>query len=129
MIKKIGYVLVSLMVLLQAFYAIFAYVDPESFALTRGTTLAAANDVDWVIIYASRTLFLALVVGFLLIRSRFDLLIWVSFMGTVMPITDAWLAYQTGAPTAVVVKHIATVLYLILTALVLTRVVKGEKSS
>ncbi len=113
---KIGVVLVALMVLLQAFYAVYALIDPQGFALLRGTDLYHAGDVDWVQIYASRTLFVSLVVGILLYLRQYKTLVWVALAGAVMPITDAWLAQQASAPLKVVIKHIATVAYLLITA-------------
>ncbi len=117
--EKIGFVLVLLMVVLQGFYAVYAYVDPSAFSVMRGTALVSAADSDWVKIYASRTLFVALIAGVLLYLRNYRTIALLVIVGTVMPITDAWLAYQAQAPLIVVAKHIATVLYLVLTAAVL----------
>ncbi len=117
--EKIGFVLVLLMVVLQGFYAVYAYVDPSAFSVMRGTALVSAADSDWVKIYASRTLFVALIVGVLLYLRNYRTIALLAIVGTVMPITDAWLAYQAQAPLMVVAKHVATVLYLVLTAAVL----------
>jgi hypothetical protein len=128
-LKRIGVALVSLMALLQAVYAIYAYLDPQAFALLRGTELFVPDDADWVKIYASRTMFVALIIGFLLIIREYNILVWASLFGTVMPATDAFLAYQAGAESVVVYKHVATVVYLLITFSVLKIVVKNEKSS
>ena len=103
----------------QAYFAISAYVDPAAFADSRGTTLATAADADWVRIYASRTLFIALLLGYLLLRGQFTVLKWAAILGTVMPITDAVLAYEAGATSGVVARHVATLIYLVVTAIVL----------
>ena len=66
MTRKIGIVLVGLMALLQLAYACFAFLDPGGFATLRGTQLVDFGDADWVRVYASRTLFVALIVGYLL---------------------------------------------------------------
>jgi hypothetical protein len=115
----VGFGLVLAMALLQAYFAMSAYIDPVSFALSRGTTLAVVEDADWVQIYASRTLFIALLLGYLLLRSRFSVLKWAALLGTVMPVTDALLAYQAGATSGVVARHVATLVYLLITFVVL----------
>ncbi len=122
--RKIGIVLVLLMTLLQAFYAVYAYVDPAGFSVLRDTDLTSLADADWVRIYASRTLFIALVVGLLLYLRNLKALMYVAVFGAVMPITDAWLAFQAAAPMNVVVKHLATVVYLFVTSAVLMRIVR-----
>lgn len=128
-IKIIVNVLVFLMAVLQGVYAIYAFFDPVAFSELRGTELFSASDSDWIVIYASRTLFVALVVGFLLFKKQYKLLVWISLFGTVMPITDAWLAYQAGAPSVVVYKHVATVIYLIVTLVVLKLMLRSENNA
>ena len=117
--EKVGLTLVVLMVILQAFYAIYAYVDPTAFSVLRGTDLFNPSDSDWVQIYASRTLFIALIVGLLLYLQMYKVIALVALFGTIMPVTDGWLAYSANAPIKVIVKHIITVLYLLLTACLL----------
>jgi Domain of unknown function (DUF4267) len=126
-IDKIGITMVLLMALIQAVYAVYAYLDPQAFSLLRGTELFASGDSDWVQIYASRTLFVALIVGVLLLLREYKILIWASLFGTVMPITDAWLAFQAGAENVVVYKHIATLIYLLATSSVLLVMVRNQK--
>lgn len=120
-------ILILLMVLLQAGYAIFAYLKPESFALFRGTELVAVKDVDWIIIYASRTLFISLLVGFLLLKKAYSLLAWASLSGIVMPASDAYLAYQAHAASAVIYKHVGTGIYLLITFFVLRSLIQQQK--
>jgi hypothetical protein len=115
----VGFGLVLAMALLQAYFAVSAYVDPQSFAASRGTTLTTAEDADWVRIYASRTLFIALLLGYLLWRCQFTVLKWAALLGTVMPVTDAVLAYQAGATSGVIARHVATLIYLLVTFAVL----------
>lgn len=126
MIERIGFTMVLLMALLQAVYAVYAYLDPQAFSQLRGTELFLAGDSDWVKIYASRTLFVALIIGFLLFIREYKILAWASLFGTAMPITDALLAYQANAESIVVYKHVATVMYLLATFVILKSVVKGE---
>lgn len=125
--QKAAFLLVLLMALLQGFYAIYAYIDPAGFSALRGTELVAGGDADWVKIYASRTLFVALIVGYLLYLRSYKILMWVSIFGIVMPIVDATLAYQAHAPMGVVLKHVATVFYLLVTFRVLQITVKERE--
>jgi hypothetical protein len=128
-LERSGYVLVLLMALLQGGYAIYAYVDPFAFSVLRGTELLVSGDSDWVKIYASRTLFVALIIGFLLYSRNYKILVWAALIGVVMPVTDALLAYQAQAPTAIVYKHIATVIYLLVTFFVLKVIVRKQEST
>lgn len=121
--------MIVFMALLQGIYAVYAYVDPSAFSQLRGTELFSASDSDWIIIYASRTAFVALIIGFLLFRKEYQLLMWASLFGTVMPITDAWLAYQAGADSVVVYKHVGTVIYLLLTFAVLKFVLVRDRNA
>ena len=113
--QNIGIALVLIMMLIQGFYAIFSYSNPEAFAALRGTKLFSTMDSDWVKIYGSRTLFITLVLGYLLYIRNYSVLMWCALFGTVMPITDGILAYEAQAPFKVVVKHIATTVFLLLT--------------
>ncbi len=122
-LENTGFVLVLLMILLQAFYGTFAYIDPTTFSAVRGTELFSPQDADWAKIYGSRTIFIALFFGFLLYTRNYSILMWGALLGIVMPITDGILAYQAEAPFKVVFKHIATIAYLVVTFFVLKKVV------
>lgn len=115
-------IMVLLMAGIQAFYGVFAFVDPVTFSGLRGTALLSELDADWVVIYGSRTLFVALIISWLLLKREYKLLMWAAIFGTVMPLTDAWLAFQAGASNAVISKHLATFIYLLLTFFLLKRV-------
>ena len=128
-LEKCGFVLVLLMALLQGGYAIYAYLDPTGFSVLRGTELFAVGDSDWVKIYASRTLFVALIIGYLLYSRNYRVLVWAALFGAVMPVADALLAYQAQAPGKVVLKHIATVVYLLITFFVLQVIVSKQESA
>ena len=127
-LEKAACTLVFLMAALQGAYAIFAFIDPIAFSVVRGTELANVVDADWVQIYASRTLFVSLIIGLLLYLKHYKTLVWAALLGTVMPITDAYLAIEAHAENKVVYKHIATVIYLLITSFLLNRVVKANDS-
>jgi len=122
-----GSILVLIMALLQVFYAVFAYIDPAAFSNLRGTELFSEMDSDWIKIYGSRTLFITLVLGYLLYSRNYMALMWCALFGTVMPITDGLLAYEAKAPFKVVLKHVATIVYLLITCLVLNVAVEKNQ--
>lgn len=128
-LRTAGMILVLLMAGLQLAYALYAFADPAGFSLIRGTELIAADDSDWIRIYASRTLFIALIIGYLLYRKHFKILAVTSLLGTVMPVTDAWLAYQASAGDKVIFKHVATAFFLVITFAILRSVVRRGQSA
>lgn len=101
--------------LLQGFYAAWAFVDPQAVAAYRGSSLEGDAAALWVHTYGSRTLFIALVVLFLLRRGDLPTLKWVTLFGLVMPMSDAWSAMHSADPDAGLVRHILTAVYLLLT--------------
>ncbi|WP_368564784.1 DUF4267 domain-containing protein [Pseudoxanthomonas sp. UTMC 1351] len=128
-LRTTGMIFVLLMAGLQLAYALYAFADPAGFSLLRGTELFAAGDSDWIRIYASRTLFIALIIGYLLYRKHFKILAVASLLGIVMPVTDAWLAYQASAGDKVILKHVVTALFLIITFAILRSVVRRGQSA
>ncbi len=121
-IDRVGFVLVLLMAALQGFYAVYAYLDPNAFSGVRGTDLIV-GDEPWVQIYASRTLFIALLIGYFLYLKHYKILMMAALFGVVMPLTDGVLAYTAGADSAIIVKHVLTAIYLIVTFFVLRKIV------
>ena len=126
-LEKIGAILVFIMALLQGFYAIFSYIDPVAFSSVRGTELFSVMDSDWVRIYGSRTLFITLLLGYLLYARNYSALMWSALFGMVMPITDGLLAYEAEAPLKVVIKHIATIVFLLVVFFVLKAATKSNR--
>jgi hypothetical protein len=119
--RSAGVWLALLMGLLQAVYSLLAFTDPGAFAAYRGTPLAAEADAGWVHAYASRTLFVALIVGMLLARRDVTALTWVALLGLVMPASDAAISYTAGASASVVGRHVATMVFLFITSIALRR--------
>lgn len=130
--KKTGWVeglaqcMVAAMALLQLYFALSAYFDPTAFSVSRGTSLLDNGDSDWVQIYASRTFFIALFLGVLLLRREYSLLAWSASLGTVMPITDGILAALDQAAFTYQLRHMATLAYLIVAFFVLRQAAKGH---
>ncbi len=122
-LEKIGFVLVSLIILLQCFYGTFAFIDPVAFSKVRGTELFSDMDADWVKIYGSRTIFITLIFGYLLYTRNHVALMWGALFAVVMPIADGLLAYEAQAPFKVVAKHIATIVYLLIIFFVFKKII------
>jgi hypothetical protein len=118
--RTFGFWLVLAMAILQMYYSFSAFTSPVEFANYRGSQLMSIGDAAWVRIYASRTLFVGLLLGLLLLRREVTLLRWISLLGIVMPLCDAILAYQSGTHNSIVWRHLATIIYLLATFAVLT---------
>jgi len=125
-LEKIAFVLVLLMILLQGFYGTFAFIDPAIFSAVRGTELFSKMDADWVKIYGSRTIFITLIFGYLLYTRNYIVIMWGALFAIVMPITDGLLAYEAQAPVKVVVKHVATIVYLLIIFFALKKVISNK---
>lgn len=92
-----------------------AVVAPAAFAEYVGVPLADAADGGWVVVYASRTLVLAVVALVLLARRRLRELAVVFAVAVVAPVTDAALALGAGAAAGTVARHAGIALYLVVT--------------
>ena len=123
-IEALAVVLVTGMALLQFYFALNAYLDPSAFSASRGTPLLNSGDSDWVRIYASRTIFIVLILGVLLRRRDYAMLAWAALLGTVMPVTDAILAALDQAALTYQLRHLATLAYLIAAFFVLRQAAK-----
>ncbi len=128
-LEKIGFILVLLIVLLQGFYGAFAFIEPAMFSVVRGTELFSDMDADWVTIYGSRTIFITLIFGYLLYTRNYVVLMWGALFAVVMPVTDGLLAYEAQAPFKVVVKHVATIVYLLIIFFILKKVTANKALS
>lgn len=125
-LERAGFVLVFLMILLQGFYGTFAFLEPAMFSVVRGTELFSDMDTDWVKIYGSRTIFITLIFGYLLYTRNYIVLMWGALFAVVMPITDGLLAFEAQAPFKVIVKHIVTIMYLLIIFFVLKKVIANK---
>jgi hypothetical protein len=117
--RSIGFWLAAAIALLQAVNAARAFIDPAGFAQYLGLPLANAADAPLIYIYGLRTGFIALAVAALLATRNMRALSWIALAGVVIPLGDAWLAHNAGAPIATVARHGAIALYLVLTCALL----------
>lgn len=103
-----------------------ALTAPASFAEYLGVPLASQLDDAWVIIYASRTLLLAIIILVLLYRRLFGVLGAVFAVSVIIPLTDAFLTRDAG--TATVGRHLGIALYLLVTGIALLRTASRDKA-
>jgi hypothetical protein len=89
-------------------------VDAGAFARAMGLPLADPRDTGFVAVYALRALFLGLFALLLLAQRRHDVLKWFALVAIVMPVGDVWLTLAAGAPSAIVARHAATAVFLLL---------------
>lgn len=121
--RSVGVWMAAGIALLQGVYAVWAFLDPSAVAAYRGGSIQGAGETLWLHTYASRTLFIALLVALLLWRRDVAALQWVALIGLIMPASDAWSAVQLKAAGAEadVIRHIATAIYLLITFAILAR--------
>lgn len=115
----IGFWMAVPMALLQGVNAARVVLDPIGFAVYLGAPLAAPADIAWVQIYGLRTAFIALLVAIFLLRRDLKTLFWTALAALLMPLGDAWIAHQAGAPTATVARHLVIAAYVGLAAVAL----------
>lgn len=117
---------------LQIFNAARAYLDPAGFASYFGLSLVDQGDAGLVHIYALRALFIGLLVTALIATRQARALTLLAITAVVMPVGDALLAANAGAPAATVVRHAAVAVYLVVTAWLLRRMASrspGERQA
>jgi len=119
--KTIGFWCAIIMGLAQASSALRAFADPAAFAIYMGLPLAEKADSGFVWVYALRTTLIAFLALFLAITGRFKALAVIATVALILPIGDAWLSAQAGAPNAIVYRHIGIAAFLGFTAVMLFR--------
>ena len=116
-----GFWLAVAIAALQGINATRTIVDPVSFAVYMGLPFEGTDAQAWVQVYGLRAAFIALLSSILLMRRDFAALRWTALAALVMPLGDAWLASQAGAPGAIVVRHLGTAIFLIVASYFLNR--------
>lgn len=118
-------VLAAIIAALQALNAWRAFADPAGFADYLGLPLADPQDSALVGVYGLRAAFIAALVAMLLALRQWRALLLTAIAAIIMPVGDALLTHGAGAPAAIVARHGAIALYLVLTAAVINRAQKG----
>lgn len=122
----VGFWLAVAMSALQGLNAVRTAIDPISFATYMGIPITLTEQAAWVQIYGLRAAFISLLTAVLLARDDMAALKWTAVAALVMPLGDAWLAYQASAPMSVVGRHVAIVVFLILASYFLGRAAKQQ---
>jgi hypothetical protein len=117
--RTIGFWMSLPLGLLQGVNALRVLADPAGFAAYMGLPLASPADGSWVLVYGSRTAFIAALVTIFVLRRDLQALKWTALAALVMPLCDALLAAQAGAPAATIVRHGLIALYLLVTVVML----------
>jgi Domain of unknown function (DUF4267) len=100
-----GFWLALLMVLSQWINALRAFHDPVAFARYLGLPLIDPLDIGFVSVYGLRALFMGLFAAVLIYTRQIRALSLMALIAVVMPVGDALLVAQAGAPAATIVRH------------------------
>ena len=126
LIGSVGFWLAVAMSALQGLNAVRTFFDPVGFASYMGVPINGTEQVAWVQIYGLRAAFISLLVAVLIIRQDMAALKWTAITALVMPLGDAWLASQAGAPPSIVGRHMVIAVFLILASYFLGRVARQQ---
>lgn len=116
--RTVGFWLAIPIAVLQAVNAVRTLIDPVGFAAYMG---AAGGDPAWVQIYGLRAAFIALLTGVLLVRQDLNALKWVALCALLMPLGDALIVSGAAADGAIVMRHVATAVFVLVTFVFLAR--------
>lgn len=122
--RSAGPWLAALIALMMAFNAWQAYTAPQAFAARFGAPGAADASAAFVTVYGARALFLAAMTAAFLVTRQWRALGWFAGVAVIMPVSDFLQVSAAGAPTAIVVRHLAIGVYLIVTAMLLLRLAR-----
>ena len=117
--RSIGVWMVALLALSMAINTYRAFADPLGFANYLGLPLVEPRDIGMIHVYGLRAAFLGLFAMILVVRGDVETLKLYALAALVMPIGDALLTYNAGAPKATIVRHVGYVVFLALTAFML----------
>jgi Domain of unknown function (DUF4267) len=98
-----------------------AFADPIGFAIYLGLPIAEPSASGFVLVYGVRALFIGALAAALLVTRQVRALTWFAATATIMPVGDAILTAQAGAPGGTIGRHIAIAVFLLLTAWLLSR--------
>jgi hypothetical protein len=119
--RSVGVWMGILIAILMAVNAARAFADPMGFAAYMGLPLTDARDTGFVYVYGLRALFLGLFAAVLVARRDWTTFKFYALAALVMPIGDAILTANAGAPLATIGRHVAIAIYLVITAFMLHR--------
>ena len=85
------------------------------------------GDTAFVQFYGLRCAFIAVMIATFLWLRNLDAMRWIALVGSPIPLADAWLAWQSSAPTFTIGRHIAIAIYIFVAFVVLSRQAKGAR--
>jgi Domain of unknown function (DUF4267) len=103
-----------------------AWSGPVAFADRLGLPVVAAETEAWVRVYALRAAFIALLLGGLVFARQWRALFLFALAALIMPLGDAWLTFNAGAPAATYGRHIALIGVIALAAILLAQAAKAK---
>jgi hypothetical protein len=101
-----------------------ALLNPADFAANFGAPLTNSSDTAFVIVYAIRTLFIALFGLVLIARAQWRVLPLFALVAVIMPIGDALLVVSQGGAAAIIARHVVTAVAVLVTWFFLRRWVR-----
>lgn len=119
--------LTLIIIAMMAFNAWQAWTNPASFAQRFGVEGAADADHQFILVYASRALFLAVIAAILLAWREFAALGLFALAAVIMPVADAFQVSAASAPTTIIARHVAIAAYLLLTSWSLRHLAKSQR--
>lgn len=125
--KTVGFWIAGLMAVLQALNAVRAFAAPVGFAEYMGLPLENVSDVGFVYVYGLRAAFISTLVIIFLASRRFDALAWTAAAALIMPVGDALLAQNAGAPLPTVLRHAVIAIYVAVAFFLLRRNAASER--
>lgn len=127
--RTVGFWLAAAIAALQGVNAVRTAIDPQGFATYMGLPSDQLSALGWVQVYGLRAGFIALLTTVLLARSDFAALRWMALAALLMPLGDAWLTASAGAGGAIVGRHLAIALFLLVAAHFLGRAARAKVSA
>jgi hypothetical protein len=119
--RSIGFWMACAMAASQGVNALRAFLDPQGFASYMGVPSQAAALHGWVQIYGLRAAFIALIVSVFPMRKELLPLKRMAICALFLPLGDAWVAAQAGAPSAIIGRHLAIAVFLFFAVVMLAR--------
>lgn len=126
--RTIGYWLAVVMAVLQGVNAARTVANPEGFASYMGLPIEQIESLAWVQVYGLRAGFIAILSAILLARADFAALRWMALAALLMPLGDAWLVSEAGAPMPIIVRHIAIAAFLVIAWYFLSRAARAQST-
>jgi hypothetical protein len=119
--------LAALIAAMMVYNAWQAFSDPAAFAARFGLAGAADADAGFVLVYASRALFLAQVTALFVATGQWRALTGFALVAILMPVADAAQVASAGGPASIIGRHVAIAVYLAVTAAFLHRLNRRER--